>query len=74
MITDHPFLDNNGPTYMFGVCDHSVCGKNEPHACSRRYCGKAAHDHQTMIRADRAGGQRRIVDAPSLDNEGEGRP
>lgn len=20
MITDHPFLDNNGPTYHYGVC------------------------------------------------------
>lgn len=30
MITDHPFLDNNGPTYVGGVCrnlnaDDALC-------------------------------------------------
>jgi hypothetical protein len=63
-ITDHPFLDNNGPTYMFGVCGHSVCGRRERHACPRRLCGKAAHEHETMIRADRVGGRHRIEATP----------
>lgn len=54
MITDHPYRDNNGPTYAFGICDHSTCGRRPVagHACPRRYCGKGRSEHSTMLWAE----------------------
>ena len=50
LITDHPYLDNNGPTYVYGVCEHP----------DRPRCHKGVEEHSTMIKADSPRGRRRI--------------
>ena len=58
MIKDHPFLDNNGPTYMFGVC---------------RECGMSynVHTHRNVQKAPRARIYTEPVDDPQEPTEQE---
>jgi hypothetical protein len=48
MIVDHPYLDNNGPTYAYGVCENGDCGRK-------------VSAHEFMIRQKKTGSRRFIA-------------
>jgi hypothetical protein len=50
-IYDHPFLDSNGPSYLYGPCDHKYCHKNVKHQCPHNWCGKKYYEHEYRITA-----------------------
>jgi len=61
-ISDHPFLDHNGPSYKHGPCSHKTCAKKVAHPCSHQWCGKQWYEHTHRITATGPkGGGRKIV-------------
>lgn len=61
MITSHPYLDNNGPTYRFGVCEHPQYPD----------CHRPIREHAEAIIATALRGRRRVVSTAPAYREPE---
>jgi hypothetical protein len=61
MITDHPFLDSNGPSYRHGPCSHTRCSKKVAHQCLHLWCGKKFYEHEYRIESSGPKGKGRKI-------------
>jgi hypothetical protein len=51
LITSHPYLDNNGPNYVYGVCEHPSAPR----------CHRSVREHSTRITAKTGRSKRSVV-------------